>query len=269
MSAAPEYLPDAGDDWDPDAAADDRHTGAAPGRLVDESRRVLVALLTGPFLDGRKDPDRWGQLLRDREAIEARLADLFLELVLDDDAQVAFIRQSEDDPDAPKLLRRTSGLNRLDSLLLLVLRQQMLTQSSRGQRAVVTERELVEALTAYRRSTSTDEAGFNREIRSSLNKMLRYNLIEEQGDSYEISPVLRIMISPDVAREFIALYREDGADLSDPPANAAPHPTGGDGDDDFLDPDDLEATDAAEHPEDDASDDAEDEAEPDRQEEEN
>jgi hypothetical protein len=192
-------------------------TTSSLGRLVDESRRVLVSLLQGPFLDGRKDPTRYSQLLRDRAAIEARLADMFLELVLDDDAQVAFVRQSEEDPDAPKLLRRLTGLNRLDSVLLLVLRQMLLTQSSRGQRAVVSEAEIQQALAAYRRTTSTDEAGFTKEVRTAIGKIQRAGLLEEQGDSYEVSPVLRLMIGPDTAREFIALYRQAGADgLADP-----------------------------------------------------
>jgi hypothetical protein len=217
---------------DPDAP-----TTSGLGALVDESRRVLVALLQGPFVDGRREPQRYGQLLRDRAAIEARLADLFLELVLDDDAQVAFVRQSEADPDAPKLLRRLSGLNRLDSVLLLVLRQMLLTQSSRGQRAVVSEAEIQQALAAYRRSTSTDEAGFAKEVRASITKIQRAGLLEEQGDSFEVSPVLRLMIGPDTAREFIALYREAGADSLADPEDAD------DVDADDADADDVDAED--------------------------
>lgn len=186
------------------------------GRLVDDSRRVLVALLQGPFLDGRKDQARYAQLLRDRAAIEARLADLFLELVVDDDAQVAFVRQSEDDADAPKLLRRLTGMNRLDSVLLLVLRQMLLTQSSRGQRAVVSEQEIEQALAAYRRTASTDEAGFAKEVRASIAKLQRAGLLDEQGDALEVSPVLRLMIDPDTAREFIRLYREAGVEIQEP-----------------------------------------------------
>lgn len=204
-------------------AADDQLDGppSVPGgSLVDESRRVLVHLLQGPFLDGRRDQQRFAQLLRDRGAIEARLADLFLELVVDDDAQVAFVRQSEDDPDAPKLLRRLTGLNRLDSVLLLVLRQMLLTQSSRGQRTVVSEEEIQQALAAYRRSTSTDEAGFAKEIRASIAKIQRAGLIDEQGGDFEVSPVLRLMIGPDTAREFTALYRQAGVGGLEDPGDA-------------------------------------------------
>lgn len=202
-----------------DAEEDLENTSVILGRLVDDSRRALVALLQGPFLDGRRDQARYAQLLRDRAAIETRLADLFLELVVDDDAQVAFVRQSEDDPDAPKLLRRLTGLNRLDSVLLLVLRQMLLTQSSRGQRAVVSEREIEQALAAYRRSASTDEAGFAKEVRASIAKLQRAGLLDEQGDAFEVSPVLRLMVDPDTAREFIGLYREAGVAL-DAPADA-------------------------------------------------
>ena len=206
-------------DADDDFTAEDAPS-ATGGALVDESRRVLVHLLQGPFLDGRRDSARYAQLLRDRSAIEARLADQFLELIVDDDAQVAFVRQSEEDPDAPKLLRRLTGLNRLDSVLLLVLRQMLLTQSSRGQRTVVSEPEIQQALAAYRRTTSTDEAGFAKEVRSSIAKIQRAGLLDEQGDDFEVSPVLRLMIGPDTAREFIALYREAGVDGLEDPSDA-------------------------------------------------
>lgn len=203
-----------------DHGAADQAPSATGTALVDESRRVLVHLLQGPFIDGRRDGARYAQLLRDRDAIEARLADLFLELIIDDDAQVAFVRQSEEDPDAPKLLRRLTGLNRLDSVLLLVLRQMLLTQSSRGQRTVVSEAEIQQALAAYRRTTSTDEAGFAKEVRTSITKIQRTGLLDEQGDDYEVSPVLRLMIGPDTAREFISLYREAGVGGLEDPSDA-------------------------------------------------
>ena len=224
------YRPEPGEQDDLDQAVD---APTAPGgALVDESRRVLVHLLQGPFLDGRRDPNRYGQLLRDRAAIERRLADLFLELVVDDDAQVAFVRQSEDDPDAPKLLRRLTGLNRLDSVLLLVLRQMLLTQSSRGQRTVVSETEIQQALAAYRRTTSTDEAGFAKEVRASIAKVQRAGLLDEQGTDFEVSPVLRLMIGPDVAREFIDLYRQAGFGGLDDPADAGDQEEDGDAEED-------------------------------------
>lgn len=184
--------------------------GRVSTALTDPSRRVLVALLSGPYVDGRKDDGRWSHLLRDRDAIEARLADLFLELVIDDDAQVAFVRQSEADPESPKLLRRLNSLNRLDSVLLLVLRQHLMTQLSRGQRAVIDVAEIEESLAAYRRTESTDETGFARDVRASINKMQRHQILEPRGEAFEVSPVLRMLVGPDEARELIRLYEKDG-----------------------------------------------------------
>src|SRR5699024_11368808 len=59
-----------------------------------------------------------------------------------------------------------------------------LTQSSRGQRTVVSEPEIQQALAAYRRTTSTDEAGFAKEVRSSIAKIQRAGLVDEQGDDF-------------------------------------------------------------------------------------
>src|SRR5699024_3599398 len=80
-----------------------------------------------------------------------------------------------------------------------------------------------QALAAYRRTTSTDEAGFAKEVRASIAKVQRAGLLDEQGDDYEVSPVLRLMIGPDTGREFIALYREAGATgLEDPRDGSGP-----------------------------------------------
>ena len=56
------------------------------GELPLEARRVLVQLLAGPSLDGRRHGRLWPSLLQYRDRIESRLGDLFLELVVDTDA---------------------------------------------------------------------------------------------------------------------------------------------------------------------------------------
>ncbi|MDN6330445.1 MAG: DUF4194 domain-containing protein, partial [Brachybacterium sp.] len=81
---------------------------------------------------------------------------------------------------------------------------------------------------AYRRTTSTDEAGFAKEVRASIAKVQRAGLLDEQGDDYEVSPVLRLMIGPDTAREFIALYRDAGVTgLEDPEDDSETDPAEG------------------------------------------
>ena len=57
-------------------------------------------------------------------------------------------------------------------------------------------------------------------MRASIAKVQRAGLLDEQGDDYEVSPVLRLMIGPDTAREFIALYREAGVGGLEDPVDA-------------------------------------------------
>src|SRR5205807_9168709 len=77
------------------------------GDLPLETRRVLVQLLVGPSLEARRHSQLWPVLLRDERLIRGRLAELFLDLVLDRDMQVAFTRQAEaGELEVPVLLRR-------------------------------------------------------------------------------------------------------------------------------------------------------------------
>ena len=76
----------------------------------------------------------------------------------------------------------------------------------------------------------SDEAGFAKEVRASIAKVQRAGLLDEQGDDFEVSPVLRLMIGPDTAREFISLYRQAGVDGLEDPRDAE-DPEGADGGD--------------------------------------
>jgi hypothetical protein len=93
------------------------------GLLPEMARRALVQLLSGPSLEQRRHSRLWPALLQYQAPIRSRLADLFLELILDAERGVAFTRQADTgELETPILLRR-SPLTFLDSVLLLYLRQ--------------------------------------------------------------------------------------------------------------------------------------------------
>ena len=128
----PDEAEQARDDTIPDSAVFPGDTG----RIPHETRRVLVQLLLGPAVDGRRQSNLWSVLLRDETVIRERLHELFLELVIDYDQKVAFTRQvAADDTDIPILLRR-AHLTFLESVLILFLRQR-LTQADLTTRARV------------------------------------------------------------------------------------------------------------------------------------
>ncbi len=175
------------------------------GKLPLETRRALVQLLTGPILDGHRQYKLWPILLRDADIIKHYLAELFLELVIDRDLQVGFVRQADTgELETPSLLRRTH-LTFIDSILLLYLRQKLMQADTQGEREVTTTDEIIEHLRAYERSTNTDHAGFIKRVKASIEKFKKYNILQKMyasTDRFEISPTLKLLFS---AEEILAL----------------------------------------------------------------
>lgn len=179
------------------------------GELPAETRRALVQLLAGPSIDGRRHGKLWPALIRDEALVRARLSELFLDLVVDQDLQVAFTRQADTgELDAPTLLRRTQ-LTFLDSSLLLFLRQRLTSAEARGERAVIAGAEITTHLTLYEPALNTDKAGFARRATAALKKMTQQKILLKlrgSDDRYEISPALKLLFSPETIGALGALY---------------------------------------------------------------
>lgn len=178
------------------------------GTLPFETRRVLVQLLSGPSIDGRRHSKLWPILVRDEELLRSRLSDLFLDLIIDYDQQVAFTRQAQaNDLEAPVLLRRLP-LTFIDSALLLYLRSLLTTADARGERATVDEEDILEHLLVYEPTANTDHAGFNKRVQASIKKMKDNNMLQKLRGSeqrYEVAPTLKLLFS---AEEIQALTRQ-------------------------------------------------------------
>jgi hypothetical protein len=172
-----------------------------------ETRRVLVQLLSGPVLDAQRQTKLWPVLLRDEDTLRTRLHELFLELVVDYDQQVAFTRQVVDpEVDIPILLRKTT-LTFLQSALLLYLREQLIQADARGERAVTAREDMIEHLSVFDRDRNTDQAKFRKQAEAAVDKAASLNLIRKlRGgeERYEVSPTLKLLFS---AEEIQALTR--------------------------------------------------------------
>lgn len=195
------------------------------GQLPLDTRRALVQLLSGPALDGRRHAKLWPVLLRDELAIRRQLAELFLELVIDRDTQVAFTRQADTgDLEAPLLLRRAQ-LTFIDSVLVLYLRHRLTQADAHGERAVVAIDEIEENLALYEKAASTDRAGFNKRIHASVEKIKKHNILQKiraSDDRYEISPTLKLLFSAEEIATFTKLYQRMAAgDLGKQPDGSA------------------------------------------------
>ncbi len=177
------------------------------GGLPLDTRRVLVHLLLGPALDAQRQTKLWPVLLRDEQVLRARLHELFLELVIDRDQQVAFTRQVVDEEVDPPILLRKAPLTFLQSALLLFLRQQLTQADARGERAVVSRQEMMEHLSVFERERNADQARFERQVHGAVEKAAQLNLIRRlRGgeERYEVSPTLKLLFP---AEEIQALTR--------------------------------------------------------------
>jgi hypothetical protein len=181
------------------------------GELSLDARRALVQLLAGPSLDGQRHSKLWPILIRDEAAIRSRLSELFLQLVIDRDQQVAFTRQAETgDLDVPRLLRR-ANLTFIDSILLLHLRQRLTQAEAHGDRAVVSTDEIVEFLGVYQQAANTDRAGFEKRILASIEKIKKHSIlrkIRSSEDRFEISPTLKLLFSAEEIQALTRVYRD-------------------------------------------------------------
>lgn len=181
------------------------------GKLSLDARRVLVLLLAGPSLDSQRHSKLWPTLIRDETEIRSRLSELFLQLVIDRDMQVAFTRQAETgDLEVPRLLRR-ANLTFLDSILLLHLRQRLTQAEAHGDRAVVSTDELVELLSVYEQAANTDRVLFEKRIHASIEKIKKHSIlrkIRSSEDRFEISPTLKLLFSAEEIRALTRIYHD-------------------------------------------------------------
>lgn len=214
----PPGLPDSEPESEPPKPVEHENANALfvndSGELPLDTRRALVQLLAGPSLDGRRHSKLWPVLIRDEAVIRRRLADLFLELVIDVDLEVAFTRQADTgDLEVPRLLRR-AHLTFIDSILLLHLRHLLTQAEARGERAVVSVEEIVEFLHLYERAGSTDRAGFTKRIHASIEKIKKHSILQKirhGADRFEISPTLKLLFSAEEIQLLTSLYQRMAA----------------------------------------------------------
>lgn len=183
----------------PDEFDDDLHAPVVDhGELSPATRRVLLALIRGPYLRSSGGDGRlWAALLRDEAHVRSRLADLYLDLVLDPDAGLAFVRNLALE-DAPRVVRN-HPLTLLDTALLLFLRRRLLAKQGSEVRAFVGRDEIEDQLRSYRPADLADKKGFDDRISAAINKMKKNSVLLATDDEerWEVSPVLALVFGAD------------------------------------------------------------------------
>lgn len=184
---------DAGEGSSPNLWGDDQ------GRMSLIERKALVALLKTPYISAGTHGPEWRAVCADPDLFRSRLNDLFLELVIDLNYEVAFKRQATSESgvrEFPTLLH-DRAYNREETILLVSLRHRLQSEAAAGHEVVTVDRgDLVELVAGYRPSSATDRAGGVAAAEKAIENLVKRRVLLRTNDSdrLRIAPVLPVLL---------------------------------------------------------------------------
>ena len=173
------------------------------GVLDPEARRVLVRLLQRRFLLADRNRGEWTVLMDHRHAIESRLNDLFVRLVVDHDRGVAYKEQVRSDELEIPILLRDEAYSRAETLVLVHLRTVYQRESTAGEPSARVDIEDIEqTVLTYFAEADGSTARRQKAIRAAVARLRQDGVIEEESEGrYRISPLVEILLSSERLRE--------------------------------------------------------------------
>jgi hypothetical protein len=185
------------------------------GGLEYAQRRALVALLKQRFISARTHPRDWQVLVEHERVLRSRLNDLFLDLAVDREREVAWKRQATSETGArfPTLLY-DAAWSREETLVLVHLRDRLRAGLASGDARVFVDREdLVEYVASFRPAHATDEAGDEKRARNAVVSIVKSGLLigSTTDDRFEICEAVEPLIPLELLQELLeALQRANG-----------------------------------------------------------
>jgi hypothetical protein len=200
----------------------------AGDRLPDPARRAMVSLLMNRYIFSTRNRTAWEGIVAFENDLRARLDEMYLDLVVDHDAGVAFKRQQDGD-DIPRVLRREKPLTRDASFVVIFLRREYAFADPDHGPVMITREQISEFLRAYREDGDGDDARFSRRVDAAINTLINpWRILEQDpaaGYLFTISPVIVPLVGVDEMRRLEAAFHTAAAGSSPPdggPASSDP-----------------------------------------------
>jgi hypothetical protein len=183
------------------------------GTLPFEARRVLALLLQRRYLAAADHPAEWTALLAHQQLLESRCHDMFVELVVDRDYEIAYKRQVREEGLSIPVLLKDEPYKRVETLLMLFVRNRFRQERGAGQAAAfVDAEELVDYALGFLAHDETNLAARRREIDNAVATLAREHVIDEVASGrYRILPVVEILLPVDRLRALTAWLRSGGS----------------------------------------------------------
>ncbi|WP_031431505.1 DUF4194 domain-containing protein [Methylomicrobium agile] len=195
------------------------------GRLPQEARRALIALMRHGVVMAENKRLLFEALCRYRAGIQEHLADMNLRLLLDEKAGIAMLLTQGGDGDgdeegASLINRRTLSL--YDTLLLLVLRKHYQERETAGEQRVIIDNERIETALRPFLPLTNSSRGDLRQLNGALNTMKDRRIlgaVRGEDDRYEITPVIRYVVNAafleQMLGEYTRLAERSGSETND------------------------------------------------------
>lgn len=210
-------------DLDDDTEPQSTHSlfdGDEGGLELDE-RRAMVALLKNRFITSESHPREWRAVMASRQVIGQRLNDLFLELKISPEREVAYKRPVSEGREFPTLLHDTAW-QREETALLVYLRVRFRSEQARGEvHAQVSHADLVEYLRENRPDSATNRVADDRRSERAIGALKSAGLLVKTDEDgvFRISPAIEPMLPMPTLNNLLtwlnlrtALGPDDGGD---------------------------------------------------------
>lgn len=187
--------------------------------LFPDQRRCLHALLKHRYLSAERHPDHWQVLLANDDVIRGRLNELFFELFIDRDHQIAFKRQavSETGDPLPSLLRDVSHTKE-ETIMMVYLRQRLFSQRQEGEDVVFVDRQtLLDEVADQRPEHTTHRAMDQKRALKAVDGLATAGLLLKTADPdrFRISPIIEILMPVEKLRTLWTWLMEQNGTAQD------------------------------------------------------
>lgn len=168
------------------------------GGLSLEQRRALVCLMKNRFVSAAGNPVEWRVIREDWPLLKSRLNDMFLDLHLELQYEVAYKRKAVADGGAefPTLLYDTP-YTREETILLVFLRHRYRSEQMAGHEDVTIDRdELVSHVATFRPAHATDRSRDEQRVNKAVDSLISARVLTKTNDAarLRISSVIAVLL---------------------------------------------------------------------------
>jgi len=190
------------------------------GRLDEPQRRAFVALLRSTYVSARTHADEWRAVLDGEHQLRSRLNDLFLELHVDRDREVAWKRQarSESQRRAFPTLLRDVPYTREETIVLVYLRMRLRADPRPGLDQVVVDRSEITGHVAGFLPPTTDRTRDESRVAKAIDRLVTARVLVKTSDPdrFRVASVVEVLLPLEQLRELEHWLRDATAAGGEP-----------------------------------------------------